>query len=59
MRMIRKAGFLVVAGALSLAVQAGESPARGMSAGECWMKTMNAGDAHAVAACYVPDVVMW
>lgn len=59
MRMVRKVGLLVVAGVLSLAVQAGESPMHAMSAGDCWTKAMNAGDVDAVAACYVPDAVMW
>jgi uncharacterized protein (TIGR02246 family) len=44
---------------LSLAVQAGEPPAQAMSAGDCWTKAMNAGDVDAVAACYLPDAVMW
>ena len=59
MRMIKKVGSLVVLGALSLAVQAGDSPMHSMSAGECWMKTMSAGDVNALAACYAPDAVMW
>jgi len=59
MRMTRKVGLLVVAGLLSFAVQAGESPMRAMSAGECWTKAMNVGDVNAVAACYLPDAVMW
>lgn len=59
MRMLRKVGLLVVAGVLSFAVQAGESPMHAMSAGECWTKAMNAGDVDAVATCYLPDAVMW
>lgn len=59
MRMVRKVGLLVVAGVLSLAVQAGESPMHAMSAGDCWTKAMKAGDVDAVAACYLPDAVMW
>jgi uncharacterized protein (TIGR02246 family) len=59
MRMLRKVGLLVVAGVLSFAVQAGESPMHAMSAGDCWTKAMKAGDVDAVAACYLPDAVMW
>jgi uncharacterized protein (TIGR02246 family) len=59
MRMVRKVGLLIVAGVLSSVVQAGESPKHAISAGECWTKAMNAGDVDAVAACYVPDAVMW
>ncbi|MEO8998878.1 MAG: nuclear transport factor 2 family protein [Rhodanobacter sp.] len=59
MRMVRKVGLLMAAGVLSLDVQASESPMHGMSAGNCWTKAMNAGDLDAVAACYLPDAVMW
>jgi uncharacterized protein (TIGR02246 family) len=59
MRKLRKVGLLVVAGVLSLAAQASDSLMHGISAGECWTKGMNAGDVDAVAACYVPDAVMW
>ena len=44
MRMISSAGLLVVAEMLSLAVQAADAPKRGVSAGECFIKAMNAGD---------------
>lgn len=59
MHMLRKAGLLVVAGVLSFAVQAGKSPMHEVTAGDCWTKAMNAGDVDAVAACYLPDAVMW
>ena len=59
MRMVRRVGLLVVAGVPSFAAQAGQSPMHEMSAGDCWTKAMNAGDVDAVAACYLPDAVMW
>lgn len=59
MRMLGKLGLLTVVGMLSFAVQAGGSPGHGMSAGDCWTKAMKAGDVDAVAACYLPDAVMW
>ncbi|WP_158883785.1 nuclear transport factor 2 family protein [Rhodanobacter sp. L36] len=59
MRKRINAGLLVVFGVLSLTVQAGKPGTPVTSAGECWTKAMNAGDVDAVAACYVPDAVMW
>jgi ketosteroid isomerase-like protein len=37
----------------------GASTTQATSAGDCWMKAMTAGDVDTVAACYLPDAVMW
>lgn len=59
MGVIGKLGLVVVVAVASLAVQASEPTTHDMSAGECWTKAMNAGDADALAMCYAPDALMW
>ncbi|MEO6800940.1 MAG: DUF4440 domain-containing protein [Rhodanobacter sp.] len=54
-----KVGLLIAITLLSSSMHASGSSTPAMSAGGCWVKAMTAGDVDAVAACYLPDAVMW
>lgn len=61
---MRMPNRLILAGAIALAgfssvALAGDMATPAGSAADCWLPAFKAGDADAVAACYLPDAVMY